>query len=249
MEKTIEEKYGIVYVEGERYYSFSLNEKKYDLESTRPFFVRIDGKVLEEHTWNNLIVLVFDYVITRKNISREELLSFSTEWSKSLIISSSKLSRTYMDLKNGLFVNTNHTAVHCCWIIQDFLNFCSYELNDVSIIIKRTGVSEPKEVRDYFINKSIAGFNQYIVDVFPETKRKILVTYSKYLKAVDEKFTMKAFKSVYSIYLVDNVQTMYKLKEDYINYLKFKTTVRKEQLEYIIEGLNLYYQYIKYLHN
>ena len=41
---------------------------------------------------------------------------------------------------------------------------------------------------------------------------------------------------------------MYKLKEDYINYLKFKTTVRKEQLEYIIEGLNLYYQYIKYLH-
>ena len=245
---SIEEKYGIVYVDGERYYSFPLSEKRFDLESTRPFFVRIDQKILEAHTWGTLIVMVFDYVIAKGNYSNEWLLSFNTEWSKSSIISDIKQSRTYFDLKNGLFVNTNHTALHCCWIIQDFLKYCSYNLSEISIIIKRTGVSEKNEVRDYFIKKNIDGFNKYLIESFPEEKRKKCLRCASFVKAVDEKFTQKAFKSNYSIYLIDNVQAMYKFKEDYLNYLKTKTTVKKEQLDIITEGLNLYYEYIKACH-
>lgn len=245
---TIEEKYGIVYIENERYYTFDLSERRVDLESTRPLFVRIDGKVLESHTWANLIVMVFNYVIAKKNCSSEMLLKFTTEWSNSSVISTSKYARTCFDLKNGLYVNTNHTAVHCYWLIQDFLQYCSYDLSEVGIVIKRSGLSEKAEIREYYISKNLSNFKSFINDNYPTEKRPRLLKCANFIKAVDEKFTQKAFKSVYSIFLIDSVQAMYKYKEDYITYLKTKTTVKKEQLDYIVDGFNLYYEYIKSIH-
>lgn len=245
---TIDEKYGIVYIENERFYTFSLFEKRFDLESTRPLFVRIDGKILEAHTWGSLIVMVLDYAISKKNCTKEMLLNFNVTWSNSSIISDVKSIRTDFDLKNGLYVNTNHTSVHCCWIIQDFLKYCGYDLSEISIVIKRTGSSEKAEVRDYYISKNISGFNTYINENYPTEKRTRYLKCANFVKAVDEKITRKALKSVYSIYLIDNVQAMYKCKADLLTYLKNKTAVKKEQLEFITEGLNLYYEYIKQLH-
>ena len=53
---------------------------------------------------------------------------------------------------DNLYINTNHTAVHSVWLIQDLLDFYCVDKENVTLLIKRPPSIEPQEVKDYITN-------------------------------------------------------------------------------------------------
>lgn len=242
---SIEEKYGIVYIENERYYSYDFSVNRIDLEHSTPRFMKIDGKILEEHSWGRLILMFVDYLFSKKNISNHELLSFLGSWSDKPIFVEKQRSRTDFELKCGIYVNTNHTSIHSFRLIRELLIWQNYNLDECFILIKKCGIAEVKEVRDYYISFNIEHFASFLKEEYLVNKYHLIDKHINYLKNLDLKLTDKIMHSAYSMFLIDNLFTMSIYKNDFLYYVKNKISLTNVQYNHMENLLNLYYKYLK----
>ena len=120
---SIEDKHRIVYISNRHYYDIDLTIHNFDLENSTPLYLNVEGFEIYENAWTNLLFEIIQYLIDEFEFSKEELLDFKLEWSNAKLFTE-KTRTNYRALSNGLYVNCNHTALHSCWVIQDFINFC-----------------------------------------------------------------------------------------------------------------------------
>ena len=242
---SIEEKYSIVYIENERYYSFDFSENRIDLEHTTPRFLKIDGKIMEEHSWGRLIVMFCDYLIAKMNIVNDTLINFVGTWSDKPIFVPIKRSRTDFELKCGLFVNTNHTSIHSFRLIRELLIWQNYNIRECSVVMKKSGISECKEVQEYFISQNLNYFSEFLHEEYLVEKYPLIEKHVSYLRNLDIKLTDKIMHSAYSLFLIDNLFTMSRYKYDFLEYVKCKVRLTQTQYNHLENLLNLYYKYLK----
>lgn len=88
----------------------------------------------------------------------------------------------YSPIFDGLFINTNHTALHSVWFIQDLLDFYLVNKEDTYLLIKRPPSIEPKEVKQYVKNEIKQCFFEYLKE-----------------KEYDDNFANKVIKGIESL--------------------------------------------------
>ena len=242
--------YGLVYIDNHRFYTFNLSERRFDLENTRPFYLKLDGKVFEEHTWGKLIVMVYNYLIEKNELSQKNLLDFNVDWSKSEIFMVNQKNHACLKLSNDLYVNTNHTSVHCYRLIQDFLLYLDYDLSNAFIVISRLGIAEPNEVKKFIIEQRKNGFKEYLKLIYTIDKTKILDNHFNFLCKLDDLFISKAieFKNLCSLFLIDYREDFCNFKSYFLKFLKKKTTMNEKMINFSNKIILEYYDYFKTLY-
>lgn len=174
--QTLIDKYHIVFDGKKRRYIYPLPQKLFDLEYTSPDYLRIGGEVLTSSSWGELICKLSIYLYDNYPFFKGNLLDFKTSWSKASIFVYEKRIN-HVEIKEGVFANLNHTALHSCWLIIDLLEFCKININACELLIHRMPKAEPKEVRDYIRNEFKKDFRKYI-------SRHCLLTEDKVEKAI-----------------------------------------------------------------
>lgn len=142
----------LVFEERKRYYVEDLTKRDFSLECVTPHILRINDYEIKENTWVEMIRNVTAYLISTSSKSKEDIISFKTDWSKTNIFSSTQRTN-FRQLDDDLFVNCNHTALHSCWLIQDLLDFFGVNKTKVYFLIHRAPYAKPMDAKVYFKNK------------------------------------------------------------------------------------------------
>ena len=164
LSKELIRKYGIVYLDGNRYYDIDFNNKDLNFENTTPYYLNIDGEVFKDHVWKDLLLKVFNLLDSKCYKSNEYLLSLQVPWGRQTPFTNTVYSNHYQ-IRDGLYLNCNHTAQHSYMTILYLLSIYNIDLDKCKLIIKRTPKSEPKAIRDAEIKKNVLGFKKYLRDV------------------------------------------------------------------------------------
>ena len=155
---SIEEKYNIIYKNGSRYYKYYLvDNRRSDLEKTRPDSCSIEGHLIEDNSWVNLLTGVCKYLLEVNPKENEELYSFKAEWYDKLFFTKTKLIN-FTEVRDGLYMNTNLGSVRSYWFLCDLISYFGLSNQNSYLEIKRFGISEAKEVRDYITAKNMVSF-------------------------------------------------------------------------------------------
>lgn len=238
---SIEDKYGIVYLGNQRYYKEDLTKRDFYLEHCTPAYFKIGHDEFVESSWGHLLQKVADYLIEEYDKTKEELLEFSVDWSKQKIFLVQKKA-AYLELKNGMFINTNHTAVHCCWILQDLLKFFNVDLKECELIIKRKPIAEATEVKDYYNAAVKEMFKEYVINKLKKTEE----FYDKCITVLDKIDVLfkREFKTFESIYLIDNPALFSNYKSRFIHYLMNLGYYDLKTFEAIEKRLDYYAKFV-----
>lgn len=79
--------YTIVFEGKKRYYVEDLTKRDYSLECATPHLLKIDDYEIQENTWVEMIRNLTAYLISTSAKSKEDIVSFKTQWSKTDIFS------------------------------------------------------------------------------------------------------------------------------------------------------------------
>ena len=242
----IEAKYNIIYKEGSRYYKYFLDDnRRTDLENTRPEACNIECHIIDDNSWVNLLVDVCKYLLKVKTKKNEELYAFKTDWYDKLFFSKTSLTN-FAEVREGLYINTNLGSVRSYWFLCDLLQHFGVSIRNCYLEIKRFGAAEPKEVRDYVVNNNLEAFKEYLVSKYDGDSIKADKIIS-FLRRIDEA-SKTLSKSFYSILLIDSKSTLYKAKNDLLNYYKrnLKDRTQYPKVEAcVMEYYNFMYKRIK----
>lgn len=158
--------------------------------------LKIDDYEIQENAWVEMIRNLTAYLISTSAKSKEDIVSFKTQWSKQNIFS--LIPRTnYKQLDSDLYVNCNHTALHSCWLIQDLLDFFGIDKSKVYFLIHRAPYAEPKDAVDYFVNKFKEEFSLFLKEQYSksdEDAKKIISNIEKFMDPILAKFS-KSYNS------------------------------------------------------
>ena len=149
-------KYKIHVINGRRYYEYNVDEKLPLLDNTIPYYFQYQDIEIYDNRWAHLALKIIQELDRRNQKTEEYLLGLRYNWSKTEVFSKTKRTN-YTPFKN-LFLNTNHTSTHALMSIQCLLR--AYDVNPAEcfLLINRHPIAEPKEVREYVINKERNGF-------------------------------------------------------------------------------------------
>lgn len=238
----IEEKYKIIYLNGRHYYIEDLSKRDYNLENCLPYYLRIEEEEFFESAWIHLLPIVTNYLIDEFDITKEELLNFKTQWTKSKIFNEEEKINN-IKLKNGLFMNCNHTALHSCWLLQDLLKYLDISMLNCRFIIRRNPSAENSEVKKYFKEKHKNEFKYYIINKL----NKDTVYYDKCIKGIDntEVIFKKIFPTFESFYYFEDYSYYYNYKKKFIEYLEKNNIADPKIISVYSKILNIYGDYIK----
>ena len=242
MNSSIEAKYGIVYLGMQRYYKEDLHKRDFFLENCTPYYFKIGYDEFIDSRWTGMLQQICDYLIEEYDYDEEKLLSFSVEWSKQKIFIKESNNHGHYKLKNGLYINANHTAVHCCWLLQDILNFFGVNLNECTLLIKKKPISELKEVKEYY-KKMVKGmFCEYLIQDMEKDKE----FYDKCINVLDKMDVLfsRGFKTFESIYLIDDPTTYSALKSKFIKYIMDLNYYSLSQFELIKNRIEIYSKFM-----
>ena len=145
----------------------------------------------------------------------------------------------YKVVKDGLYINVNHTALHSCWFLQDLLAFFHVDLANVHFLIHRPSSAEPKRVKDYIEKRFKRNFIEYISSRYGKPKaygEKVVLVFEKYfnpmLKSVSKSYT--------NFFLFDDNATL----SNYIKKVREKISVSLKFDMRAKETLNNYLDYL-----
>lgn len=169
---SIEEKYGIQYINNHRYYKFDLSQEIFVLQNTIPYLFEYHGVKIYESAWNRLTLKVLELLDSINPLSDEDLLSLEYPWSNQEVFTTYKRVNC-LKFKN-LYINTNHTATHAGMNIKFLVDAYGCDINDCTLLIRRHPISEPEEVRAYYRNETKEGFKRCLV--FQDLKEKTIET-------------------------------------------------------------------------
>lgn len=190
-----------------RYIFEDLSVRDFDLENSTPFKIIINGYEINETSWGEVIRNLAAYLIMINDIPSDILLSFRTDRSKKPIFSFEK-GTNYKKVNDNLYVNCNNTALHGCWMVQDLLKLFKVDLNNVKLLVHRPSSIEPKEVLEYFLRRTYAEFDTFLIEMYGKTSEqceKIRINICKYLNPI-----LKGMSNSYdNLFLFDDSPTLY----------------------------------------
>lgn len=229
----------VVFNGTKRYYIEDLTERNYSLENTRPYQLEIEGHAIEEHAWGQLLCKAARLLLDLYPEYEDKIVSFRCEWSKSEMFSF-QMKTNFKAIKDNLFINCNHTALHSCWFLQDLLDFFYIDKSKVSLLIHRPPSAEPNTVKEYIIKRFKRNFTAFICAKYNKSSDyadKVVINIDKYLNPMLSKTT----NSYNNFFLFDDNATL----SNYINKLreKINSNLRYEQKIKVV--LNKYLDYLK----
>ena len=77
----------IVFEGRKRYYVEDLTKRDFTLECATPHILKLNDYEIQENTWVEMIRNITAYLISTSNKSKEDIISFKTDWSKTSIFS------------------------------------------------------------------------------------------------------------------------------------------------------------------
>lgn len=204
----------IMIIDGKRRrYVYPLPEKLFDLEHTCPDYLDIGGEHIEASSWGELIVKLTTYLLDLREEYQKRILLFVAPWTKANIFVTEKRIN-HVEIKPGLFVNINHTALHSCWLVIDLLEYFSIDFSTCKLVIHRLPKAEPTEVRDYYREETKKELRVYLrrCKLFSDEKIEKVIRNIDYLNQVFAKR-----KSGYDdLYLFDDATMFGTMKSKFI---------------------------------
>jgi hypothetical protein len=240
----IEEKYGISYVNNVHCYLLNLSAREFNLDKTSPLLFKIDGKKIEEVSWSRMLERICNYLINKNNKTIEDLLNMSLDWTKQIIFLRHKTTGTHFGpLDNGLYINTNHTSTHLCWIIQDIIKFFGDNINDCYLWIKKPPGIEDIEVVEYYYEKSKSKYFWFVKQRLGFDEDKV----SAIMLAMDkiDLLFKKHYPTQKSLFLFESKSEYAAVKSKFKNKLglEIKSEAHLKSINYILDTFTQYYQY------
>lgn len=206
-------KYNMIIDGKRRRYVYPLPEKLFDLEYTSPDYLDIGGEHIEASSWGELIVKLTTYLLDLREEYQKRILLFVAPWTKANIFVTEKRIN-HVEIKPGLFVNINHTALHSCWLVIDLLEYFSIDFSVCKLVIHRFPKAEPTEVRDYYREETKKELRVYLrrSKLFSDEKIEKVIRNIDYLNQVFAKR-----KSGYDdLYLFDKATIFGTMKSKFI---------------------------------
>ena len=233
----------VVFEGKRRYYIEDLTQRDFTLENTTPYQFELDGHVIEEGAWTNMICEVSKLLLNLYPAYRTSIYDFRCTWSKAVMFSREEKTN-YKEVYQGLYVNCNHTALHACWFIQDLLDYFNIDKSKVSLLIHRPCSAEPPKVKEYIEKRFKRGFIEYLMTRHKRTEEqanKVIFVIEKYLNPM----LIKISKSYTNLFLFDDNATMAnyikKIREQIAKSIRFDEKAKSVLNKY----LDLLVQYYK----
>lgn len=154
----INEKYKISIIDGKRYYQFDMTEKLPILDDTIPHCFKYKDIEIYESAWNRMALRIVEELDKKDPHNDYWYLTLRYEWSKTNVFSQTRQTN-FTKFKN-IYLNTNHTSTHAMMSIQCILQAFHIKLSECYFLIRRHPSAEPKEVREYYRNKTIVEFSR-----------------------------------------------------------------------------------------
>jgi len=234
-------KHNVIHIKGCRYYLVDLKIKEYNFENTIPYCCIVDGVEIYDSSWKGMIVKLCEYLDDVSPKPIEELLNISNFWGKQAVFSLVKKTN-YTPFK-GIYINTNHTAVHAMWTIQLLLDKYNIDLDNCKFVIKRLPIAEPKEVRDYERDRTITSLREYLVG---KNKTEDFVNrIIKNVEIINNKIMPKLSVGYYDLFLIEVPAYFSNYASKVLEYAKTKLMYNEGQLKTIEYTLNYLGKIIK----
>lgn len=229
-----------VVFDGERrYYIQDLAERSYSLENCTPYQIEIDDIVIEEHAWGILLCKMTRELLKKYPQKESTICSFRTDWSKQEIFMPAPKTNS-KEVKQGLYINCNHTALHSCWLLQQILDYFDVNKSNVRLLIHKPCGSEPKKIQEYIIKRFKSGFVNFFTSHYhksPEKAEKALNIIEKYLNPM----LCKISKTYTNFFLFDDKYIL----SNYVKNLSDKINHNLLMKENVRIGLCKHLEYIK----
>ena len=197
---------------GKYYHLEDLTVRDYSLESTTPFMFELNGNVIEENSWVDLLRDVSVLLLNHFPKRNQELYDMRCNWSKQEMFFPEERTNS-KKLSDGLFININHTALHSCWFLQDILDFFQVDKSSVLFLIHRPSGAEIKEARDYLSSVNKNGFAKTLAKLTGKEEMlfetKVVPLIEKYLNAALQKVS----KSYVDFFLFDDYSSFSNYKK------------------------------------
>ena len=236
----------LIYKGHKRYYIEDLTQRDYYLQNTTPYQFMIDNKVIESGSWVNMLKEIVTYLIEKYPKTEQELFDFRCDWTKAEIFTPT-IKTNYKQINDRLFINTNHTALHSCWLIQDLIKFFGIDINRVHLLIHKSPCAESENIRNEIEREFIKGFKDYIVnDLGKSTKFADRVVY--YTLTILNKILKAISPSYINFFLFDNRQILFNYSKIVKNKIDngIYTDEEKRRLNICFKLINDYYKKEKY---
>lgn len=240
---SIEEKYGIIYINGLRYYQIDLKERRYDFEYSKPLYFRYKNLEIFAEKWTDLILKIVKKLDSLVSKTDEDYLNFSFDWSVHKLFTERETSYNYY-FKNNIYLNPNMTALHIARAIRDLLIFYGLDLNSSYLIIRKMSKGEKVEVKTYFKNLTIEAFRNYLTEKFNLKEDSI----ERYIKNIEylNKYLNKLNLSYNDLFLIEDKTLLYTLKYKILDMIKAEPFEKsKKTYELAKKCLNIYYDFLK----
>lgn len=234
-------KYNVVHINGYRYYLVNLRERSFDLENTIPYCITIDGVTIVDSSWKNLIPKIVEELDSKSPKTIEELLSIKCDWSKQCVFGTVRKSN-YTPYK-GIYINTNHTAIHAMWTIQLLLKEYNVDLDKCEFIIKRQPIAEPKEIREAVAEQCKKGFEDYLRSELNKNDKSIKAIINN-IECLNRQFLPRISSGYTDFYLIENPAFFWNYSKKTEEYFARKGC-SSEVLYKLSRQLNYLYEYIK----
>ena len=231
----------IVFVGLKRYYIEDLSVRDYCLECTTPYYCEIMGHVFLEKSWGNLLQAISGFLISMNPSLEEPLLFFRCSWTRQTIFSRYSRNNT-KQVKDGLYININHTALHLCWLLQDLLDFFKIEKESVLLLIHRPCGAETKEVKSFFSEITKKKMAQYLVDVCGKEKEYVETKIIPISERVFNQMLRRFSKSYDNIFLFDDMTI-------FCSYAKRIREMISNSMKYSEKQKRVLSRYLDYIYN
>ena len=237
--------YNVVMLSNKRFYKENLNHRDYILENTRPEYFRIFGDEFNETSWGKLLKEVADYLIEEYEPSIVDLLNMRVDWTKQKVFMDVPNMSAHQLLENGLYINTNHTALHSCWLLQDLLKFFNVDIKNVELIIHKLPNVEPADVKDFFHKVNKDNFRYFVLSVEKKTMDYYRVVENGIIYI--NGFINKHFPSYENIYLFDDLLTYASVKSKILQKMRTINYTSEKNIETFNKIMILYNKYLNYI--
>lgn len=209
----------VVFEGKRRYYIEDLSVRDFTLENTTPYQLQIFDDIIEESSWGELLRRVALCLFKKFPDRINTITNFRCQWTKQKMFSLEKKTN-YKELKEGLYINVNHTALHSCWFLQDILDYFEIDKASVHFLIHRPSGAEPEKVKEYILKRTKKNFSFFLTENYQmdeERTQTVLSIIELHLNPL----LRTVSKSYTDFFLFDNNTTLY----NYVKRVKGKIDV------------------------
>ncbi len=212
------EQYGLEFEGTKRIYKINLTKREYCFENVEPYKITINGKSIKSSNWREFLFKVISYLIDYSGKTNEELFTIKSFWTRQDNFSP-EMRTNYIKIKEGLYFNANSSTVHKIWFLQEFLQSCNVNEDNVAFWVRKYPISEPKEIKEYYIETTKKEFARYLKDSLRKAENNINIIIDKQFSHINS-FLSKKFKLIENFFLMDDYDWFTIIKSKFLNEYK-----------------------------